>query len=66
VPRPISLKEGQEFCFTTRRGVSTESTVSVNYDDFVNDVEVGDVLLVDGKNDDLLFVNIVVCAVLLD
>lgn len=66
MPRPISLKEGQEFCFTTRRGVSTESTVSVNYDDFVNDVEVGDVLLVDGKNDDLLFVNIVVCAVLLD
>lgn len=58
MPQPISLKEGQEFCFTTRRGVSTESTVSVNYDDFVNDVEVGDVLLVDGKNDDLLFVNI--------
>ncbi|WVZ12807.1 hypothetical protein V8G54_017337 [Vigna mungo] len=48
VPQPISLKEGQEFYFTTRRGVSTESTVSVNYDDFVNDVEVGDVLLVDG------------------
>ncbi|XP_052725733.1 pyruvate kinase isozyme G, chloroplastic isoform X3 [Vigna angularis] len=49
VPQPISLKEGQEFYFTTRRGVSTESTVSVNYDDFVNDVEVGDVLLVDGE-----------------
>ncbi|TKY70728.1 Pyruvate kinase isozyme G [Spatholobus suberectus] len=48
VPRPILLKEGQEFCFTTRRGVSTEDTVSVNYDGFVNDVEVGDVLLVDG------------------
>ncbi|XP_052725734.1 pyruvate kinase isozyme G, chloroplastic isoform X4 [Vigna angularis] len=50
VPQPISLKEGQEFYFTTRRGVSTESTVSVNYDDFVNDVEVGDVLLVDDKD----------------
>ncbi|QCD91466.1 pyruvate kinase isozyme G, chloroplastic isoform X1 [Vigna unguiculata] len=48
VPQPISLKEGQEFYFTTRRGVSMENTVSVNYDDFVNDVEVGDVLLVDG------------------
>jgi len=66
VPQPISLKEGQEFYFTTRRGVSMENTVSVNYDDFVNDVEVGDVLLVDGKNDDFLFVNIVVSVILLD
>ncbi|XWS62109.1 hypothetical protein CRYUN_Cryun07bG0183100 [Craigia yunnanensis] len=48
VPRPIQLKEGQEFNFTIRRGVSTKNTVSVNYDDFVNDVEVGDILLVDG------------------
>ncbi|KAK7406368.1 hypothetical protein VNO78_07992 [Psophocarpus tetragonolobus] len=48
VPQPLLLKEGQQFCFTTRRGVSTQDTVSVNYDDFVNDVEVGDVLLVDG------------------
>ncbi|CAO2819581.1 unnamed protein product [Amaranthus hypochondriacus] len=48
VPRPILLKEGQEFNFTIQRGVSTQDTVSVNYDDFVNDVEVGDMLLVDG------------------
>ncbi|CAI9095434.1 OLC1v1031388C2 [Oldenlandia corymbosa var. corymbosa] len=48
VPKPILLKEGQEFNFTIKRGVSTEDTVSVNYDDFVNDVEVGDTLLVDG------------------
>ncbi|WOL09548.1 pyruvate kinase isozyme G, chloroplastic-like isoform X2 [Canna indica] len=48
VAHPIMLKEGQEFNFTTRRGVSSENTVSVNYDDFVNDVEVGDILLVDG------------------
>ncbi|XVE57484.1 hypothetical protein DITRI_Ditri04bG0094500 [Diplodiscus trichospermus] len=48
VPRPIQLKEGQEFNFTIIRGVSTANTVSVNYDDFVNDVEVGDILLVDG------------------
>ncbi|KAJ8435336.1 hypothetical protein Cgig2_024323 [Carnegiea gigantea] len=48
VPKPIVLKEGQEFSFTIRRGVSTQDTVSVNYDDFVNDVEVGDILLVDG------------------
>lgn len=50
VPQPIILKEGQEFNFTIKRGISTEDTVSVNYDDFVNDVEVGDILLVDGKN----------------
>ncbi|XP_022717962.1 pyruvate kinase isozyme G, chloroplastic isoform X3 [Durio zibethinus] len=48
VPQPIQLKEGQEFNFTIRRGVCKENTVSVNYDDFVNDVEVGDILLVDG------------------
>ena len=48
VPKPIMLKEGQEFNFTIKRGVSSENTVSVNYDDFVNDVEVGDILLVNG------------------
>ncbi|XP_062146603.1 pyruvate kinase isozyme G, chloroplastic [Alnus glutinosa] len=48
VPQPILLKEGQEFSFTIKRGVSTDDTVSVNYDDFVNDVEAGDILLVDG------------------
>ncbi|KAI4338419.1 hypothetical protein MLD38_023483 [Melastoma candidum] len=48
VPRPILLQEGQEFNFTVKRGVSTEDTISVNYDDFINDVEVGDMLLVDG------------------
>ncbi|KAB5564195.1 hypothetical protein DKX38_004249 [Salix brachista] len=48
VPQPIILKEGQEFNFTIKRGVITEDTVSVNYDDFINDVEAGDMLLVDG------------------
>ncbi|GFZ17066.1 plastidial pyruvate kinase 3 [Actinidia rufa] len=47
VPQPILLKEGQEFNFTIKRGVSTEDTVSVNYDDFITDVAVGDILLVD-------------------
>lgn len=49
VAQPILLKEGQEFNFTIKRGVSTDNTVSVNYDDFINDVDVGDILLVDGK-----------------
>lgn len=48
LPQPIMLTPGQEFTFTIRRGVGTADCVSVNYDDFVNDVEVGDMLLVDG------------------
>ncbi|CAL5187726.1 unnamed protein product [Lathyrus oleraceus] len=48
VPQPILLKEGQTFNFTIIRGVCTQDTVSVNYDDFINDVDDGDVLLVDG------------------
>ncbi|KAH9302346.1 hypothetical protein KI387_013929, partial [Taxus chinensis] len=48
IPRPIKLVKGQAFTFTTKRGVSSESCVSVNYDGFVNDVEDGDIILVDG------------------
>jgi hypothetical protein len=48
LPQPIFLESGQEFTFTIERGVGTDTCVSVNYDDFVNDVEVGDMLLVDG------------------
>ncbi|KAH6831011.1 plastidial pyruvate kinase 3 [Perilla frutescens var. hirtella] len=48
VPQPFLLKEGQEFNFTIKRGFSTADTVSVNYDDFINDVDVGDIILVDG------------------
>lgn len=48
LPQPIHLSAGQEFTFTIKRGVGTDTCVSVNYDDFVNDVEVGDMLLVDG------------------
>lgn len=48
LPEPINLETGQEFTFTIKRGVGTDTCVSVNYDDFVNDVEDGDMLLVDG------------------
>lgn len=48
LPKPINLVTGQEFTFTIKRGVGTDDCVSVNYDDFVNDVEVGDIILVDG------------------
>ncbi|KAJ6851188.1 pyruvate kinase isozyme G, chloroplastic-like [Iris pallida] len=48
VAQPIILEEGQMFNFTIKRGVSSEDTVSVNYDDFINDVAIGDIILVDG------------------
>ncbi|XP_057446138.1 plastidial pyruvate kinase 2-like isoform X2 [Lotus japonicus] len=48
LPQPIALSTGQEFTFTIKRGVGTADCVSVNYDDFVNDVEEGDMILVDG------------------
>ncbi|KAI3749072.1 hypothetical protein L6452_12630 [Arctium lappa] len=48
LPQPVNLVSGQEFTFTIKRGVGTADCVSVNYDDFVNDVEAGDMLLVDG------------------
>ncbi|CAM6129147.1 unnamed protein product [Calypogeia fissa] len=48
LPRPIKLDKGQEFTFTIERGVGTDTSVSVNYDDFVNDVDKDDILLIDG------------------
>ncbi|CAL5185457.1 unnamed protein product [Lathyrus oleraceus] len=48
LPQPINLATGQEFTFTIQRGVGTADCVSVNYDDFVNDVAEGDMILVDG------------------
>ncbi|KAF2312205.1 hypothetical protein GH714_028504 [Hevea brasiliensis] len=46
---PVSPEDvPQEFTFTIRRGVGTADCVSVNHDGFVNDVEVGDMLLFDG------------------
>ncbi|WOG85946.1 hypothetical protein DCAR_0105139 [Daucus carota subsp. sativus] len=54
--QPLILLPGQEFTFTIRRGVGTTDCVSVNYDDFANDVDAGDMLLVDGKWYDALVV----------
>ncbi|CAL9071053.1 unnamed protein product, partial [Musa acuminata var. zebrina] len=54
VAQPILLKEGQVFNLTIKRGVSSDDTVIVNYDDFVNDVEIGDILLVDDFPDVVL------------
>ncbi|KAD2805430.1 hypothetical protein E3N88_38807 [Mikania micrantha] len=48
LPQAVNLVTGQEFTFTIKRGFGTSECVSVNYDDFVNDVEAGDMLLVDG------------------
>lgn len=43
------MKRGQPFTFTIKRGVSGPDRVSVNYDGFVDDVSLGDEILVDGK-----------------
>jgi len=47
---PMDLQSGDPFTFTiTQKGVKDrKNTCTVNYDDFVNDVHVGDLLLVDG------------------
>ena len=46
---PVELVPGGEWVFTIREGENgTNGRISVNYDGFVHDVAVGDVLLVDG------------------
>ncbi|KAE8664043.1 Plastidial pyruvate kinase 2 [Hibiscus syriacus] len=44
----VLLYEAMFWLLEVPRGGETPDCVSVNYDDFVNDVEVGDMLLVDG------------------
>lgn len=52
---PIKVARGQRFIWTVRRDIPPEQLASdfpyitdVSYDDFINDVNVGDILLVDG------------------
>lgn len=47
---PITVKRGQKFTWTIRKDRDNfgDDIVDVSYDDFVNDVKVGDTLLVDG------------------
>lgn len=48
---PINVSRGQRFVFTIRNPQTSDfgdDTVDISYDDFVNDVHVGDTLLVDG------------------
>jgi len=55
VSAPIELKEGEIFDFTVRPGMSAERgggaeeirSVDVNYQDLVNDIKIGDTVLVD-------------------
>jgi pyruvate kinase len=49
VALPLVLKAGDNLTFTIHKLTEyPENTVSINYDGFVNDVDVGDVILVDG------------------
>jgi pyruvate kinase len=48
LPVPLDLEPGQRFCLTVRGQRSEEEhSVDVNYEDFVNDIHVGDVVLID-------------------
>ncbi len=52
VESPIELKAGETFDFTVKPGAETElgeevRSVNVNYQDLVNDIAVGDIVLVD-------------------
>ncbi|KIE58611.1 pyruvate kinase [Methylacidiphilum kamchatkense Kam1] len=51
LPDQMQLKPGDIFTFTVRgEKVEDQHSVSVNYDDIVNDIQVGDVVLVDNGN----------------
>lgn len=46
---PIDMKPGEEYTFTITEGANgTDGKISVNYDGFISDVGIGDILLVDG------------------
>src|SRR5579859_4447961 len=48
LPVPLALEPGQKFTLTVRGERSEEErSVDVNYEDFVNDIRVGDVVLID-------------------
>jgi pyruvate kinase len=48
LPVPLNLQPGQKFVLTVRGEKSEEvQSVDVNYENFVNDINVGDVVLID-------------------
>jgi pyruvate kinase len=48
LPVPLDLKPGQKFVLTVRGEKSVEqASVDVNYENFVNDIQVGDTVLID-------------------
>src|SRR6478752_2611774 len=48
LPVPLDLRPGQKFTLTVRGERSEEErSVDVNYEDFVNDINPGDVVLID-------------------
>ncbi len=44
---PMSLKKGQKIILTVEKDFDPKKKISVNYDEFVNDVKVGEKILVD-------------------
>ena len=55
---PIDMREGDRYVFTIDEGANgTGGRISVNYDGFIDDVSVGDTLLVDGGMQSLKIVS---------
>ncbi|XVE98687.1 hypothetical protein REPUB_Repub03eG0129200 [Reevesia pubescens] len=52
--QPLTLQTGLGITFTSSRGIRTPNCISVNYGDFVNEAEAGDMLLVDGVVDGVM------------
>ena len=51
IASPLDLKPGQKFTLTVRGEKSEEEhSVDVNYENFINDISVGDVVLIDNGN----------------
>src|SRR6185503_2372721 len=51
IASPLDLKPGQKFALTVRGEKSEEEhSVDVNYENFINDISVGDVVLIDNGN----------------
>ena len=47
LPEPLELKQGDRFDFTVDATVKGDRVVGVNYPDFLNDIEVGAIILID-------------------
>ncbi|KAK9843289.1 hypothetical protein WJX74_009903 [Apatococcus lobatus] len=48
IDQPVKVEAGDEYTLTVRSGVRQDRTIGVSYDAFIDDVQVGDMVVVDG------------------